>query len=227
MGPNASAARSVQSFAPRKWGWSGPSLPPAASLQHARTRAPSRLGAEPCPRVLFTCQTAQFVPAARFLRPGFAFASRTRNEGWAEHRETYGRSCEAPVRRVRTRQALVRRLASLVRGTLASRRSTVAILGSGPALPSPDLRPDRSQRAPRIRVLVPGGRGPGASRGERLPAARRGTPLLAPSSRRCSRRHPSGARMDVDVASARYAVKRKLYEMCCCSKNVRKDYWRQ
>src|SRR5438067_13809644 len=90
MGPNASAARSVQSFAPRKWGWSGPSLPPAASLQHARTRAPSRLGAEPCPRVLFTCQTAQFVPAARFLRPGFAFASRTRNEGWAEHRESVG-----------------------------------------------------------------------------------------------------------------------------------------
>src|SRR5437870_10025731 len=47
------------------------------------------------------------------------------------------------------------------RGTLASRRSTVAIFGSGPALPSPDLRPDRSQRAPRIRVIVPGGRGPG------------------------------------------------------------------
>src|SRR5205823_852887 len=123
MGPNASAARSVQSFAPRKWGWSGPSLPPAASLQHARTRAPSRLGAEPCPRVLFTCQTAQFVPAARFLRPGFAFASRTRNEGWAEHRETYGRSCEAPVRRVRTRQALVSaRLASLGEGLSALHR---------------------------------------------------------------------------------------------------------
>jgi len=33
--------------------------------------------------------------------------------------------------------------------------------------------------------------------------------------------------MDVDVASARYAVKRKLCEMCCCSKNVQKDYWRQ
>ena len=111
-------------------------------------------------------------------------------------------ACEAPVRRVRTRQALVRRHASLVRGTLASRRSTVAILGSGPALPSPDLHPDRSQRAPRIRVIVPGGRGPGASRGERLPAARRGTPLLAPSSRRCSRRHPSGARMRIRTLDA-------------------------
>src|SRR5947199_2212442 len=161
MGPNASAARSVQSFAPRKWGWSGPSLPPAASLQHARTRAPSRLGAEPCPRVLFTCQTAQFVPAARFLRPGFAFASRTRNEGWAEHRETYGRSCEAPVRRVSDTPGACEapcvpcardaRLSALHRGDF----------GPGAALPSPDLRPDRSQRAPRTRVLVPGGRGPG------------------------------------------------------------------
>src|SRR5205823_4339120 len=33
--------------------------------------------------------------------------------------------------------------------------------GPGAALPSPDLRPDRSQRVPRTRVLVPGGRGPG------------------------------------------------------------------
>src|SRR5439155_40590 len=31
----------------------------------------------------------------------------------------------------------------------------------GVALTSPDLRPDRSQRDPRTRVLVPGGRGPG------------------------------------------------------------------
>ena len=66
----------------------------------------------------------------------------------------------------------------------------MAILGSGPALPSPatllSLRfgeqPDRSQRAPRIRVVVPGGRGPGASRCERLRAVCGGTPLLVPSS---------------------------------------------
>src|SRR5206468_2008277 len=74
-------------------------------------------------------------PRRVFCARGLLFASLTRNEGWAEHRETYGRSCEAPVRRVRTRQALVRRLASLVRGTLASRRSTVAILGPGPRFP--------------------------------------------------------------------------------------------
>src|SRR5207247_1489131 len=61
-------------------------------------------------------------PRRVFCARGLFFASLTRNEGWAEHRETYGRSCEAPVRRVRTRQALVRRLASLVRGPLASRR---------------------------------------------------------------------------------------------------------
>src|SRR5215472_16616396 len=47
------------------------------------------------------------------------------------------------------------------RGTLASRRSTVAILGSGAALLSPAFEPDRLQRAPRTQVVVPGGRGPG------------------------------------------------------------------
>ena len=120
----------------------------------------SRLGRNDELKGLSPSNTSPF-PRRVFRARVLFFASLTRNEGWAEHRETYGRSCEAPVRRVRTRQALVRRLASLVRGTLASRRSTVAIFGSGPALPSPDLCPDRSQRAPRIRVLVPGGRGPG------------------------------------------------------------------
>src|SRR5262249_26450392 len=37
---------------------------------------------------------------------------------------------------------------------------TVAILGSGAALLSPALAPDRLQRAPRTQVVVPGGRGP-------------------------------------------------------------------
>ena len=226
MGPNASAARSVQPFAPRKWGGSGTEAAARADSSNARSRAPSPLGADPhLPSYSLVKQPSSF-PRRVFCARGLLLLRAPGMRGGRSAERASG-ACEAPVRRVRTRQALVRRLASLVRGTLASRRSTVAILGSGPALPSPDLHPDRSQRAPRIRVIVPGGRGPGASRGERLPAARRGTPLLAPSSRRCSRRHPSGARMDVDVASARYAVKRKLYEMCCCSKNVRKDYWRQ
>src|SRR6516164_825165 len=41
-----------------------------------------------------------------------------------------------------------------------SRRSTVAVLGSGAALLSPAFAPDRLQRAPRTQVVVPGGRGP-------------------------------------------------------------------
>jgi len=41
-----------------------------------------------------------------------------------------------------------------------SRRSTVAVLGSGAALASPAFAPDRLQRAPRTQVVVPGGRGP-------------------------------------------------------------------
>jgi hypothetical protein len=40
---------------------------------------------------LFTFQTAHLVPAARFLRPGFATLLHSpRIEGWAERRETFG-----------------------------------------------------------------------------------------------------------------------------------------
>src|SRR6266516_4423788 len=82
-----------------------------------------------------------------------------------------------------TRQArrLTRRLAAHNAGRSPPGALTVAILGSGPALPSPELLPDRSQRAPRVRVVVPGGRGPvppGAAVANRC----RGTPLLAPYS---------------------------------------------
>jgi len=43
------------------------------------------------------------------------------------------------------------------------------------------LLPDRSQRAPRVRVVVPGGRGP-VPPGATVMSRRRGTPLLAPYS---------------------------------------------
>ena len=162
-----------------------------------------------------------------FFAPGvLPFASRTRNEGWAERRKNVGclrgtrsacsdtpGACEAPC----VPCARDARLSALHRGDFGLRsRASLTGLASGSVTASSSHPGPSARRA-----------GPGASRGERLPAARRGTPLLAPSSRRCSRRHPSGARMDVDVASARYAVKRKLCEMCCCSRNVRKDYWRQ
>src|SRR5205823_8972747 len=98
-------------------------------------------------------------PRRVFCARGLPFASRTRNEGWAERRKNVGclrgtRSACSDTPGAGEAPCVPRR------GTPASRRSTVAILGSGPALPSPDLRPDRSQRAPRIRVIVPGGRGP-------------------------------------------------------------------
>src|SRR5439155_8310339 len=103
-------------------------------------------------------------------------------EGVAERRESSG-ACEAPVGPARTAagQAPSEAPCVPIRGTPASRRSTVAILGSGPALPSPELLPDRSQRAPRVRVLVPGGRGP-VPPGAAVANRRCGTPLLAPYS---------------------------------------------
>jgi len=115
------------------------------------------------------CQTAALVPAARFA-PGacFNFARpQTRGERSAE--KAHGcsgtrRACR--VRRARARisrgrpRHLTRRLASLSGRTRASRRSTVAILGRGPALPSPAFPPDPCSDAPRGQVVVPAGRGP-------------------------------------------------------------------
>jgi len=137
-------------------------LPRVLIAPHARTRARSRLGAEPHSPVVFTCQTAH-VSSFRgaFLRPGFvSFASRTRIEGWrsAERRTD---ACEASVGPALTGQArhLARRLASptgdarlpaLHRGDfgLRSRASFTSICAGS------------VQRAPRSQVVVPGGRGP-------------------------------------------------------------------
>src|SRR5438093_4391228 len=130
-------------------------------------------------------------PAARFLRPGFeTFASLTPMKGWrsAESRRVLARH---PLGLHVTRQArrLARRLAShtgdarlpaLHRGDFRL-RSRASLTGSSPKLALRQA-PDRSQRAPRVRVVVPGGRGrvpPGAAVANRC----RRTPRLAPSSR--------------------------------------------
>ena len=142
------------------------------------------------------CQTAQLVPAARFLRPGFeTLASRTPSEGWRSAESRTG-ACEAPGGPARNAagQALARRLASHNAGRPPLGALTVAILGSGAALPSPDLRPDRSQRAPRVRVVVPGWRlsvPPGAAGASRC----RRTPRLAPSSGSSLEHAPYRARL--------------------------------
>src|SRR5260370_33405703 len=104
------------------------------------------------------CQTAHLVPAARFLRPGFAFGFATPIKGVAERRETYGCSDTRGPARDAAGQAPARRLASHDAGRPPLRTLTVAILGSGAALPSPAFAPDQSQRAPSARVVVPGSR---------------------------------------------------------------------
>jgi len=144
---------------------------------------------------LFIFQTASFVPAARFPRPGFCnFASLTRIEGWAERRETFGCSAEHPLGLHMTRQA--RRLRGALRPIARQDARERAYdagrspLGAPPwrfwapgaALLSPAFAPDRLQRAPRSQVVVPGGRLPGPPEASGYGAARRRTPRLAPHS---------------------------------------------
>jgi hypothetical protein len=120
---------------------------------------------------------------ARIAASGLClFASLTPVEGWAERRETFGCSAEHPwgVHVTRHARRLARRLASHDAG-----RSP---LGAPPwrfwALRVPRFPPrrppqltlrqaDRLQRAPRVQVLVPGGRGPYLP-GQRLRAATAG-----------------------------------------------------
>ena len=78
-------------------------------------------------------------------------------------------------------QALARRLASHDAGRSPPRRSTVAVLGSGSALPSAALAPDWLQRAC-SQPGPPGMRGPGPLPGQAVTSRRRRTPLLAPPS---------------------------------------------
>src|SRR5262249_6230032 len=59
--------------------------------EDGRAHAALRLVAEPLRSPISRCQTAHLVPAARFLRPGFATSLHSpRIEGWAERRETFG-----------------------------------------------------------------------------------------------------------------------------------------
>src|SRR5947199_4554069 len=127
--------------------------------------------------------TALLVPAARFCARVLKLWLRYPDRRVAERRESSG-ACEAPVRPARNAAGQAPNEAPRVPygGRPPPGALTVAILGSGPALPSPELLPDRSQRAPRVRVVVPGGRGPvppGAAVANRC----RRTPRLAPSSR--------------------------------------------
>ena len=160
MGPNASAARSVQPFAPRKWGGSGTEAAARADSSNARSRAPSPLGADPhLPSYSLVKQPSSF-PRRVFCARGLLLLRAPGMRGGRSTERTSG-TCEAPVRRVRTRQALVRRLASLGVGRSPLGAPPWRFWARGRASLTGLCGPDRSQRAPRTRVLVPGGRGPG------------------------------------------------------------------
>ena len=82
-------------------------------------------------------QTAHLLPAARFLRPGFAtLASLTRIEGWAERRETFGcvrgtRGTRRPASKTRVNALMTRRARRLAR-RLASHDPGRSPLGAPP-----------------------------------------------------------------------------------------------
>src|SRR5262249_48154129 len=118
-----------------------------------------------------------------------------------------------------TRQArrLARRLASHDAGRPPLGAHTVAILGSGPALPSPAFAPDRLQRAPRARVVVPGWRGPVPPE-TTVPSRRRGTPGLAPPSG-CLLPTPFDERECESLQWSLFAVKRN---MCLIAAAIRR-----
>ena len=139
------------------------------------------------------------VPAAR-LRPGFCIvASLTRIEGWAERRETFGCSgtrsaCHLASKDAReraydaARQALARRLASHDAGRSPLGAPPWRFFTRGRRSGSGMTRIRRaSSSQPGRSAWRAGSR---ASRGERLQAACRRTPRLAPHSGSFSRTRP-------------------------------------
>src|SRR6266481_562290 len=126
--------------------------------------------------------TRLFVPAARFLRPGFAFPLRSPGLRGGGAPRDVRMLARHPLGLHVTRQArhLSRRLASytedarlpaLHRGDFRLRsHASFSGISSGSV-----------QRAPRSQVVVPGGRGP-VPPGMTVVSRRRGTPRLAPPS---------------------------------------------
>jgi hypothetical protein len=146
-------------------------IPPTA-VQHDQTRAGVSVWSAAIPfdaanlllhaaRSFFRCSsnnTSSF-PRRVFCARGLKLWLRyPRFKGWRSAERRTG--ARTPVGLHVTRQArhLARRLASHNAGRPPPGALTVAILGSGAALPSPTFAPDQSQRAPRARVVVPGGR---------------------------------------------------------------------
>src|SRR5262245_58146198 len=102
--------------------------------------------------VLFTCQTAHLVPAARFAPEVLPLCFTHPDEGVAERRESYGCSdTRGPAHDAAGQAPCVSRR----RPPLGAR--TVAILGGGAALPLTGIRAGSVTANSRVRVVVPGG----------------------------------------------------------------------
>ena len=160
---------------------------------------------------LFTFQTARPVPAARFLRPGFVFPLRSPNlrGGGAPRdvrvlaRHPWGMRIGAHARR------LTRRLASHNAGRSPPGAPPWRFWAGRRAFPSPAFAPDRLQRAPRTRVVVPGGRGaepPGAN-GSRAAAAGRHSSLRIQV---WLENTPRMSKDEIHVATPQIVVKHKI-----------------
>jgi hypothetical protein len=117
------------------------------------------------------------------LRPGFASLLHSPQSRGGRSAERRSGACEAPVGHAMTRRVrrLARRHASHDAGRSPLGAPPWRFWAPGAALLSPNTRlrrsfgrhPDRSQRAPRSQVVVPGGRGPCLPR-RRLQAAAAG-----------------------------------------------------
>jgi hypothetical protein len=168
----------------------------------------SRQSHSSCIHFVPPLQTADLVPAARFLRPGFALPLHSpRFMGWAERRESSG-ACEAPVGPALSGQArrLARRLASPYGG-----RSPPGAPPWRFSAPVPRFPHRHSRRIGHSELLAPGRsarwrppRPPGAAVMSRY----RRTPLLAPHSG-SSREHAPNERGCESLWWPLFAVKCK------------------
>jgi len=146
-----------------------------------RLRALHRIRDTQCRRtrsqVLFTFQTANLVPAARFLRPGFAFSLHAPHEGVGGAPRVVRVLARHPVGLHSAAGQAPGEAPCVLRGTLASRRSTVAVFGSGAALSLTGIASGSVPASSSHRVVVPGGGVPYLP-GRRLPAAAAGRHAL-------------------------------------------------
>src|SRR5262249_37483901 len=159
-------------------------------------------------QVLFTFQTAHLVPAARFCARVCFFRFAHPDEGWrsAESRRVLARH---PWPALGGRQApWRRRLASHTGEARLPALAPWRFWAAGPRFLSPAFAPDRSQRTPRIRVVVPGGGAP-ASRGDgsRAAAAGRHASLRLQDA---SGRRPSKSKAEGSYYTSRNEVNIKI-----------------